>query len=82
MSQSVLDSMPGASTGTVVITDPLNFWGGKRVTPRPESNAKAEPVFEPSTGKYIQTTSVFNASHNVLKSWYNPKAGKLRLTSN
>uniref|UniRef100_A0A3Q3E272 Aldehyde dehydrogenase 9 family, member A1a, tandem duplicate 1 n=1 Tax=Labrus bergylta TaxID=56723 RepID=A0A3Q3E272_9LABR len=42
--------MPGAATGTVVVTDPLNFWGGKRVKPREEKNA--EPVFEPSTGKY------------------------------
>lgn len=50
MAQSVLDTMPGASTGTVVVTDHLNFWGGKRVKPRQDKNA--EPVFEPATGKY------------------------------
>lgn len=47
---STLDSMPGASTGTAVVTEPLNFWGGKRVKPRQEKNA--EPVFEPATGEY------------------------------
>uniref|UniRef100_A0A668S8E8 Aldehyde dehydrogenase domain-containing protein n=1 Tax=Oreochromis aureus TaxID=47969 RepID=A0A668S8E8_OREAU len=51
MAQSTLDSMPGASTGTVVITEPLNFWGGKRVKPREEKNA--EPVFEPATGRVL-----------------------------
>lgn len=49
MAQSVLDTMAGAATGTVLITDPLNFWGGKRVKPRQEKHA--EPVFEPATGK-------------------------------
>ncbi|KAL3999991.1 protein kinase A [Sarotherodon galilaeus] len=51
MAQSTLDSMPGASTGTVVVTEPLNFWGGKRVKPREEKNA--EPVFEPATGRVL-----------------------------
>ncbi|XP_062419218.1 4-trimethylaminobutyraldehyde dehydrogenase A [Pungitius pungitius] len=51
MAQSVLDIMPGAATGTVLITDPLNFWGGKRVKPRTEKNA--EPVFEPATGRVL-----------------------------
>ncbi|XP_035763492.1 4-trimethylaminobutyraldehyde dehydrogenase-like [Neolamprologus brichardi] len=51
MAQSTLDSMPGASTGTVVVTEPLNFWGGKRVKPRGEKNA--EPVFEPATGRVL-----------------------------
>uniref|UniRef100_A0AAX7TPC3 Aldehyde dehydrogenase domain-containing protein n=1 Tax=Astatotilapia calliptera TaxID=8154 RepID=A0AAX7TPC3_ASTCA len=51
MAQSTLDSMPGASTGTVVVTEPLNFWGGKRVKPRQEKNA--EPVFEPATGRVL-----------------------------
>uniref|UniRef100_A0AAQ5ZU92 Aldehyde dehydrogenase domain-containing protein n=1 Tax=Amphiprion ocellaris TaxID=80972 RepID=A0AAQ5ZU92_AMPOC len=49
-SNSILDKMPGASTGTVEITDPLNYWGGQRVKPRREKNA--EPVFEPATGEY------------------------------
>uniref|UniRef100_A0A3Q4HL67 Aldehyde dehydrogenase 9 family member A1 n=1 Tax=Neolamprologus brichardi TaxID=32507 RepID=A0A3Q4HL67_NEOBR len=51
MAQSTLNSMPGASTGTVVVTEPLNFWGGKRVKPREEKNA--EPVFEPATGRVL-----------------------------
>ncbi|XP_013880134.1 4-trimethylaminobutyraldehyde dehydrogenase A [Austrofundulus limnaeus] len=51
MAQSVLDSMPGASTGTVVVTEPLNFWAGKRVKPRQEKNA--ESVFEPATGRVL-----------------------------
>ncbi|XP_022614980.1 aldehyde dehydrogenase family 9 member A1 [Seriola dumerili] len=51
MAQSILDTMPGASTGTVVVTDHLNFWGGKRVKPRQETNA--EPVFEPATGRVL-----------------------------
>lgn len=49
MASSVLASMPAASTGSVVVTDHLNFWGGKRVKPRQETDA--EPVFEPATGK-------------------------------
>lgn len=52
MAHSVLDSMRSASTGTLVVADPLNFWGGKRVKPRQEANA--EPVFEPATGKRVQ----------------------------
>lgn len=57
MAQSILDSMPGASTGTVVVTDHLNFWGGQRVKPRQQSNA--EPVFEPATG---ESGSLFHTS--------------------
>lgn len=49
MAQSIVDSMRTASTGTLLVTDHLNYWGGKRVKPRQERNA--EPVFEPATGK-------------------------------
>lgn len=49
MASSTLDSMSGASTGSVVVADHLNFWGGKRMKARQDSNA--EPVFEPATGK-------------------------------
>lgn len=48
MAQSILDTISGATTGTLVVTEPLNFWAGKRVKPREEKNA--EPVFEPATG--------------------------------
>ncbi|XP_029284693.1 4-trimethylaminobutyraldehyde dehydrogenase A [Cottoperca gobio] len=51
MSQSILDSMPGATTGSVVVSDPLNFWAGKRVKPRQQTHA--EPVFEPATGRVL-----------------------------
>ncbi|KAF7657170.1 hypothetical protein LDENG_00030940 [Lucifuga dentata] len=51
MAQSLVDSMPTASTGSVAVTDHLNFWGGKRVKPRDEKNA--EPVFEPATGRVL-----------------------------
>lgn len=58
MAQSILNTMPGASTGTVVVTEPLNFWGGKRVKPMQEKNA--EPVFEPATGNYNTNESAFS----------------------
>lgn len=51
MAQSLLDTMPGASTGTVVVTDHLNFWGGQRVKPKQQKDA--EPVYEPATGEYM-----------------------------
>ncbi|XP_070401959.1 4-trimethylaminobutyraldehyde dehydrogenase isoform X1 [Nothobranchius furzeri] len=51
MAQAILDVMPGASTGTVQVSDPLNFWAGKRVEPRQQKNA--EPVFEPATGRVL-----------------------------
>lgn len=65
MAQSILDTMPAASTGTVVVTDHLNFWGGKRVKPRQEKNA--EPVFEPATGKYSRLKSVSQRVIHILK---------------
>uniref|UniRef100_A0A3Q2TAV9 Uncharacterized protein n=1 Tax=Fundulus heteroclitus TaxID=8078 RepID=A0A3Q2TAV9_FUNHE len=48
MAQTILDTVSGASTGTLLVTEPLNFWAGKRVQPREGKNA--EPVFEPATG--------------------------------
>ncbi|XP_029002476.1 4-trimethylaminobutyraldehyde dehydrogenase A isoform X1 [Betta splendens] len=51
MAQSTLNSMREASTGTLVVKNHLNFWGGKRVKPRQEANA--EPVFEPATGRVL-----------------------------
>lgn len=50
MAQSTLGSVREASTGTLVVTDHLNFWDGKRVKPRQGTNP--EPVYEPATGKY------------------------------
>ncbi|XP_067368649.1 4-trimethylaminobutyraldehyde dehydrogenase A isoform X2 [Channa argus] len=51
MARSSLDSMREASTGTLMVTEPLNFWAGKRVKPRQETNP--EPVFEPATGRVL-----------------------------
>ncbi|XP_061895421.1 4-trimethylaminobutyraldehyde dehydrogenase A [Entelurus aequoreus] len=51
MAQSVLDAMPAASTGTLVLTDPLNFWGGRRVAAR--EGAPSEAVYEPATGRVL-----------------------------
>lgn len=67
MAQSTLDTMPGASTGTVQVTEPLNFWAGKRVKPRQEKHAEA--VFEPATGRYctIMSAFSFNAAFNEAK---------------
>uniref|UniRef100_A0A667YJ21 Aldehyde dehydrogenase 9 family, member A1a, tandem duplicate 1 n=1 Tax=Myripristis murdjan TaxID=586833 RepID=A0A667YJ21_9TELE len=48
---SLLDTMPAASTGTVLVNDHLNYWGGRRVKPTDEKNA--EPVFEPATGRVL-----------------------------
>ncbi|KAM4629670.1 4-trimethylaminobutyraldehyde dehydrogenase A isoform 1-T2 [Polymixia lowei] len=51
MAQSTLNTMPSASTGTVVVTDHLNYWGGSRVKPKDGKNS--EPVFEPATGRVL-----------------------------
>lgn len=37
-----------ASSGTMQITEPLNFWGGNRVSLEGETGS--EPVYEPATG--------------------------------
>lgn len=68
MSLSTLDTMAGSSTGTVVVTDPLNFWAGKRVKPRQEK--PAESVFEPATGEYctIKLFNVFRITFSLLVS--------------
>lgn len=47
----LLESMPGASTGQVVVTDHLNFWGGCRV--KPKDGINPEPVHEPATGRKL-----------------------------
>jgi len=54
MSQ-LLDSMPGASSGSVLVTDHLNYWGGRRVAS--SAGAESEPVFEPATGRRVHTVS-------------------------
>lgn len=51
MAQSLLNSLTSASTGTVVVIDHLNFWGGSRV--QLKNTKDAEPVFEPATGRTL-----------------------------
>ncbi|KAJ8015076.1 hypothetical protein DPEC_G00022370 [Dallia pectoralis] len=46
-----LNLMRGATTGQVVVTDCLNFWGGYRV--KPKEGTRAEPVYEPATGRKL-----------------------------
>lgn len=76
MSQSVLSTMSTAATGTLVVTDHLNFWGGKRVKPRQEKNA--EPVFEPATGRVLcqmfpcgkeEVDEAIQSAHEAYKKW-------------
>ncbi|GAA6090979.1 4-trimethylaminobutyraldehyde dehydrogenase B isoform X1 [Tachysurus ichikawai] len=40
-----------SSSGTVQITDPLNYWGGNRVSI--EGATGSEPVYEPATGRVL-----------------------------
>ncbi|XP_016397610.1 aldehyde dehydrogenase family 9 member A1-A-like [Sinocyclocheilus rhinocerous] len=50
MAQQPLLSLPefqSVSTGTLVVKEPLNFWGGARVKPKDTKNS--EPVYEPAT---------------------------------
>lgn len=40
-----------ASSGSMQIREPLNFWGGNRVSL--ESEIGSEPVYEPATGASV-----------------------------
>lgn len=54
MAQTPLLSLPGfnnVSTGSLVVKEALNFWGGARVQGKGTKNY--EPVYEPSTGKCL-----------------------------
>ncbi|XP_042618061.1 4-trimethylaminobutyraldehyde dehydrogenase A isoform X2 [Cyprinus carpio] len=54
MAQQPLLSLPefhNVSTGALVVTEPLNFWGGARVKPKDAKNS--EPVYEPATGRVL-----------------------------
>uniref|UniRef100_A0A671UZS6 Aldehyde dehydrogenase 9 family, member A1a, tandem duplicate 1 n=1 Tax=Sparus aurata TaxID=8175 RepID=A0A671UZS6_SPAAU len=73
---SILDTMPGASTGTLVVTDYLNYWGGQRVKPRQEKGA--EPVFEPATGRVLcqmvpcgseEVDESIKSAHSAYRKW-------------
>lgn len=52
MVQTPLLSLPefhNVSTGSLVVKEALNFWGGARVQGKNTQNS--EPVYEPATGK-------------------------------
>ncbi|XP_051930140.1 4-trimethylaminobutyraldehyde dehydrogenase A [Hippocampus zosterae] len=51
MAHSSLFAMGAASTGSLLLSDNLNFWDGERVAPR--AGATAEPVYEPATGRVL-----------------------------
>ncbi|XP_065102908.1 4-trimethylaminobutyraldehyde dehydrogenase A-like [Paramisgurnus dabryanus] len=54
MAQQPLLSLPefqNLSVGTLVVKEPLNFWGGARVKPKQTKNP--EPVYEPATGRVL-----------------------------
>ncbi len=54
MAQQALLSLPefqNVSTGSLVVKEPLNFWGGARVKPKHTKNSEA--VFEPATGMIV-----------------------------
>ncbi|XP_077464104.1 4-trimethylaminobutyraldehyde dehydrogenase-like [Stigmatopora argus] len=54
-SSSLLDmDAATATTGSLLLSDHLNFWGGERRAPRPETtDADAEAVYEPATGRVL-----------------------------
>lgn len=52
MAQKLLLSLPEfctVATGSLVVKEALNFWGGARVQGKGTKNS--EPVYEPATGK-------------------------------
>lgn len=51
-----------SSSGTLHITDPLNFWCGSRVNLK-DVKAKSEPVYEPATGNVFPTLTFFISPH-------------------
>lgn len=68
MAQAPLLSLPefhNVSTGSLVVKEFLNFWGGARVQVMGAKNS--EPVYEPATGKCILCRIKFMAFfHNSL----------------
>lgn len=54
MAQTPLLSLPefhNVSTGSLVVKEALNFWGGARV--QGKGTKYSEPVYEPATGKCL-----------------------------
>ncbi|KAM9796078.1 4-trimethylaminobutyraldehyde dehydrogenase A [Syngnathus typhle] len=51
MAQASLYAMDAATTGSLLLSDNLNFWDDERQAPRPGDNS--EPVYEPATGRVL-----------------------------
>lgn len=71
-----LQSMANASTGTVVVTEALCYWGGRRV--QPKDDTKAEPVYEPATGRVLcnmvpggaeEVEAAIQSAHGAFLQW-------------
>ncbi|KAI2661744.1 4-trimethylaminobutyraldehyde dehydrogenase A [Labeo rohita] len=79
MAQKPLLSLPefqNVSTGTLVVKEPLNFWGGARVKPKDTKNS--EPVYEPATGRVLcdmipcgeeEVDAAIKSAHSAYLKW-------------
>ncbi|KAI4890312.1 hypothetical protein NFI96_017724 [Prochilodus magdalenae] len=56
-----LTLMRRASSGTMQVKDPLNFWGGRRV--QLSDVTSLEPVYEPATGRVLCQLQPCKAAH-------------------
>lgn len=66
MAQTPLLSLPefhNVSTGTLVVKEALNFWGGARVHGKDKKNS--EPVYEPATGKCLASFHIYQGIINL-----------------
>lgn len=66
MAQTPILSLPefhNVSTGSLVVKEAMNFWGGVRVQGKDKKNS--EPVYEPATGKYVAFSHVLQRIINL-----------------
>ncbi|KAM9500654.1 4-trimethylaminobutyraldehyde dehydrogenase B [Clarias gariepinus] len=72
----LLTASRAASSGTAQIRDPLNFWGGNRISLQGEIGS--EPVYEPATGRVLcqlqfcraaQVDEAVNSAHAAFTRW-------------
>ncbi|KAK3567944.1 hypothetical protein QTP86_027262 [Hemibagrus guttatus] len=73
---SLFTRVRAASSGTMQIKEPLNFWGGDRVSMEGESGS--EPVHEPATGRVLcqlqpcraeQVDEAVSSAHSAFTRW-------------
>ncbi|KAK2841156.1 hypothetical protein Q7C36_012735 [Tachysurus vachellii] len=79
MAQTPLLSLPefhNVSTGSLVVKEALNFWGGARVQGKNTNNS--EPVYEPATGRVLcdmipcgeeEVDQAIKAAHSAYLKW-------------